>query len=63
MVKSGCQGIVIEAYGLGGMNYIRRNLVHTERIHCTTSGFDDIDVMPYGVNKAQGARSLPLIQM
>ena len=27
MVKSGCQGIVIEAYGLGGMNYIRRNLV------------------------------------
>ena len=27
MVDSGCQGIVIEAYGLGGMNYIRRNMV------------------------------------
>lgn len=27
MAKSGCQGIVIEAYGMGGMNYIRRNLV------------------------------------
>ena len=27
MVESGCQGIVIEAYGLGGMNYIRRNMV------------------------------------
>lgn len=27
MVKSGCKGIVIEAYGLGGMNYIRRNMV------------------------------------
>lgn len=27
MAKSGCHGIVIEAYGLGGMNYIRRNMV------------------------------------
>lgn len=27
MAKSGCHGIVIEAYGLGGMNYIRRNIV------------------------------------
>lgn len=27
MVDSGCRGIVIEAYGLGGMNYIRRNMV------------------------------------
>lgn len=27
MVESGCKGIVIEAYGLGGMNYIRRNMV------------------------------------
>ncbi len=27
MAKSGCRGIVIEAYGLGGMNYIRRNMV------------------------------------
>ena len=27
MVDAGCKGIVIEAYGLGGMNYIRRNLV------------------------------------
>lgn len=27
MADSGCQGIVIEAYGLGGMNYIRRNMV------------------------------------
>lgn len=27
MVHSGCRGIVIEAYGLGGMNYIRRNMV------------------------------------
>lgn len=32
------------------------NEKHTERIHCTTSGFDDIDVMPYGVNKAQGLK-------
>ncbi|TSO26077.1 Cof-type HAD-IIB family hydrolase [Lactobacillus sp. LL6] len=29
---------------------------HTERIHCTTSGFDDIDVVPYGVNKAQAIK-------
>lgn len=27
MVDSGCKGIVIEAYGLGGMNHIRRNMV------------------------------------
>lgn len=27
MVDQGCQGIVIEGYGLGGMNYIRRNMV------------------------------------
>lgn len=27
MVDNGCRGIVIEAYGLGGMNFIRRNLV------------------------------------
>lgn len=27
MADAGCHGIVIEAYGLGGMNYIRRNLV------------------------------------
>lgn len=27
MAKNGCHGIVIEAYGLGGMTYIRRNLV------------------------------------
>lgn len=27
MARNGCHGIVIEAYGLGGMNYIRRNLV------------------------------------
>ncbi|WP_295775577.1 asparaginase [uncultured Limosilactobacillus sp.] len=27
MVEHGCRGIVIEAYGLGGMNFIRRNLV------------------------------------
>lgn len=27
MVKSGCRGIVIEGYGLGGMNFIRRNMV------------------------------------
>lgn len=27
MVDSGCRGIVIEAYGLGGMNFIRRNMV------------------------------------
>lgn len=27
MAKSGCHGIVIEAYGMGGMNYIRRNMV------------------------------------
>lgn len=27
MADSGCRGIVIEAYGMGGMNYIRRNMV------------------------------------
>lgn len=27
MADSGCKGIVIEGYGLGGMNYIRRNIV------------------------------------
>ncbi|WP_281827848.1 MULTISPECIES: asparaginase [Lactobacillus] len=27
MAKSGCHGIIIEAYGMGGMNYIRRNMV------------------------------------
>ncbi|MBB1062493.1 asparaginase [Limosilactobacillus fastidiosus] len=27
MVEMGCKGIVIEGYGLGGMNYIRRNMV------------------------------------
>ncbi|GAA3629315.1 asparaginase [Lactobacillus hamsteri] len=27
MVDNGCRGIVIEGYGLGGMNYIRRNIV------------------------------------
>lgn len=27
MADSGCRGIVVEAYGLGGMNYIRRNMV------------------------------------
>ncbi|MCI1975004.1 MAG: asparaginase [Limosilactobacillus sp.] len=27
MVKNGCKGIVIEGYGLGGMNFIRRNMV------------------------------------
>lgn len=32
------------------------NHEHNERIHCTTSGFDDIDVVPYGVNKAQGLK-------
>lgn len=27
MADNGCHGIVIEAYGMGGMNYIRRNMV------------------------------------
>lgn len=27
MVDNGCRGIVIEGYGLGGMNFIRRNMV------------------------------------
>ncbi|WP_297819955.1 asparaginase [uncultured Lactobacillus sp.] len=27
MVNNGCQGIIIEGYGLGGMNFIRRNIV------------------------------------
>ncbi|BDR60307.1 Cof-type HAD-IIB family hydrolase [Lactobacillus xylocopicola] len=27
-----------------------------EQIHCTTSGFDNIDVMPAGVNKGQGIK-------
>lgn len=27
-----------------------------ERIHCTSSGYNSIDVVPYGVNKAQGLK-------
>lgn len=34
----------------------RFNKFNGERIHCTTSGFDDIDIVPYGVNKAQGLK-------
>lgn len=34
----------------------RFNKKHNERIHCTTSGFDDIDIVPYGVNKAQAIK-------
>lgn len=34
----------------------RFNKDYTERIHCTTSGFDDIDIVPYGVNKAQAIK-------
>ena len=34
----------------------RFNSKHTENIHCTTSGFDDIDVVPYGINKAQALK-------
>lgn len=34
----------------------RFNNDYSERIHCTTSGFDDIDVVPYGVNKAQALK-------
>ncbi|RVU71183.1 MULTISPECIES: Cof-type HAD-IIB family hydrolase [Lactobacillus] len=29
---------------------------HNERIHCTTSGFDDIDIVPFGINKAQALK-------
>lgn len=32
------------------------NRQHAERIHCTTSGFDDIDVVPYGINKAKALK-------
>ncbi|MCX8735965.1 MULTISPECIES: Cof-type HAD-IIB family hydrolase [Lactobacillus] len=32
------------------------NASNPERIHCTTSGFDNIDVMPAGVNKGQGIK-------
>lgn len=32
------------------------NTINTERIHCTTSGFKNIDVMPYNVNKGQGIK-------
>ncbi|MDF7638683.1 Cof-type HAD-IIB family hydrolase [Lactobacillus sp. ESL0791] len=32
------------------------NNSNSERIFCTTSGFSNIDVMPYGVNKAQGLK-------
>lgn len=32
------------------------NKNHTERIHCTTSGFDDIDIVPFGINKAQALK-------
>ncbi|ARD06936.1 sugar-phosphatase [Lactobacillus amylolyticus] len=32
------------------------NSGYTERIHCTTSGYKDIDIVPYGINKAQGLK-------
>lgn len=32
------------------------NSTHPERINCTTSGFDDIDVVPYGINKAKAVK-------
>lgn len=32
------------------------NADNTERIHCTTSGFDNIDIMPVNVNKGQGIK-------
>lgn len=32
------------------------NETNAERIHCTTSGFNNIDVMPNGVNKGQGIK-------
>ncbi|GAA3636749.1 Cof-type HAD-IIB family hydrolase [Lactobacillus hamsteri] len=32
------------------------NDAHSEHIHCTTSGFDDIDIVPYGINKAQALK-------
>lgn len=32
------------------------NNAHSEHIHCTTSGFDDIDIVPYGINKAQALK-------
>lgn len=32
------------------------NAQHAERIHCTTSGFDDIDVVPYGINKSKALK-------
>ncbi|RMC25020.1 MULTISPECIES: Cof-type HAD-IIB family hydrolase [unclassified Lactobacillus] len=32
------------------------NQNNPERIHCTTSGFDNIDVMPSNVNKGQGIK-------
>lgn len=34
----------------------RFNQNSSERIHCTTSGFDNIDVMPNRVNKGQGIK-------
>lgn len=32
------------------------NRTHSEQIHCTTSGFDDTDVLPYGINKARALK-------
>lgn len=35
---------------------LKFNQTNPERIHCTTSGFNNIDVMPSGVNKGQGLK-------
>ncbi len=32
------------------------NASNAERIHCTSSGFNNIDVMPNGINKGQGIK-------
>lgn len=32
------------------------NHSYTEKIHCTTTGYKNIDVVPFGVNKAEGLK-------
>ncbi len=61
MVDSGVKGIVIEAYGLGGMNYMRRNMVKAigkiikrgvPVVACSQCLYERTDLTKYEVGRA-----------
>ena len=61
MVDAGCKGIVVEAYGLGGMNYMRRNMVKAVGeiikqgipvIACSQCLYERTDLTKYEVGRA-----------